>query len=396
MRILLVAPYFRDSFAGKISMGSAVMAAEQLSRRHQVLVVTTGRDKAVEKVSDSLTVLSARGWLLPDPINYVVSPACLLLARRNIREFDPHLVMVNKFMFFTSLAAPIAKLMGKPTVIVTDTYPGLNWFPRNRLVAAVMRLYARLVGLPLLRSVDKVVLLHEGLEDIARRHRINYCVIHNGKDLAQADAAPPASDLVKLPGEIWIAYVGRLESVKGYDLLLRAAKNLRARYPQVKTFFIGASRPEHLSSSPEVQFLGFRRDVYSILKRMDIFCLPSLSEGLPNALMEAMAVGCACVASRVGGVVCLVEDEKEGLLVPPRDAAALEQALARLVESPELRAGLASEARKKIQGQFNWDRIARQYQALFEQLLGHPVGEWEEGESSRAVLVSSRGLKEGS
>ncbi len=374
MKILLVAPYFWDSFARKISMGSAVMAARQLSRRHEILVITTGREREEETYSPNLKVVSAKGWLLPDPVNYVISPQSLLLVRRQIREFRPDLVLVNKFMFFTSFAAPIAKLMGKPTILVTDTYPGLNWFPRNRFVAAIMWLYARLVGVPLLRSVDQVVLLHEGLVDIARRYGLRYTVIHNGTDLAQADLALPAADLPKPEGETWIGYVGRLESVKGYDFLLKAVEPLHLKYKNLKTFFIGATGPGDFTSSPQLRFLGFREDVYSVLKRIDIFCLPSLSEGLPNALMEAMSVGCASVASRVGGVTTLIEHERNGLLVPPGDTGALRESLERLIRDPDLRRDLGAAARRTIEADFDWRRIGRDYEDLFRVVLSRYPG----------------------
>src|SRR6185503_2863138 len=160
LRILLVTPYFFDSFAGKISMGSAVMAARQLSRRHDVTVLTKGRAVPMGTVSPSLRVISAPGVLLPDPVNYVISPAVLWRVFRLIRRERPDVVLVSKFMFFTSLSVLVARALGRPVVLVTDTYPGINWFPRNRFVAGVMWLYARLVGVPLLRAANKVVLLH--------------------------------------------------------------------------------------------------------------------------------------------------------------------------------------------------------------------------------------------
>jgi glycosyltransferase involved in cell wall biosynthesis len=365
-----VAPYFKDSFAGKISMGSAVAAAHQLSSRHEVLAITTGRRKPKEEISPRLTVLSAPAFLLPDPVNYVISPASLFMVARAIRDYRPDLVMVNKFMFFTSFAAPLARAMGKKTVVVTDTYPGINWFPRNRLVGWVMWLYARLVGVPILRGADKVILLHEGLVEIARRYRFDHRVIHNGPDLAAAAAAVPAPDLVKPEGEIWIGYVGRLESVKGYDFLMSAVQSLSSRHPRLKAFFIGAQRPRAARASENMVFLGFRDDVFSVLKRMDLFCLPSLSEGLPNALMEAMAVGCPVIASRVGGVEVLIEDGRNGVLVPPGDPAALERAIEGLVDDPDGRRRLGREARATIEDRFNWEKIAEQYERLFEELLG--------------------------
>jgi glycosyltransferase involved in cell wall biosynthesis len=370
LKILLVTPYFLDSFAGKISMGSAVMAARQLSRRHDVTVLTTGRVQGVETLSPSLRVQSAPGWLLPDPVNYVITPALLWRVGRFIRRERPDLVLVSKFMFFTSLSVLVARALRTPVVLVTDTYPGINWFPRNRLVAAVMWMYARAVGVPLLRAADRVVLLHEGLEEVARRYGLDYEVMHNGTDLSEADAAEPAADLPKAPGEVWIGYVGRLESVKGYDFLLRAAHEVHARHPNVRTFLVGASVPRGAHVPAGVRFLGFRRDVYSVLKRMDVFCLPSLSEGLPNALMEAMSVGCACVASRVGGVPWLVEHEKNGLLVAPGDVAGLAAALERLASDALLRQRLGRAARATIEERFDGRRLSERYEQLFADVLG--------------------------
>ena len=116
-------------------MGSAVMAARQLSRRHDVTVLTTGREQPLETLSSSLRVISAPGWLLPDPVNYVIAPAVLWRVARFIRRERPDVVLVSKFMFFTSFSVLVARAMSCPVVLVTDTYPGINWFPRNRLVA---------------------------------------------------------------------------------------------------------------------------------------------------------------------------------------------------------------------------------------------------------------------
>jgi glycosyltransferase involved in cell wall biosynthesis len=386
LRILLVTPYFFDSFAGKISMGSAVMAARQLSRRHDVTVLTTGRARAREDLSPSLRVLSAPGWLLPDPVNYVVSPALLWRVARFIRRERPDVVLVSKFMFFTSLSVLVARALGRPVVLITDTYPGINWFPRHRGVAAVMWLYARLVGVPLLRAASRVVVLHEGLEEVARRYRLRYQVIHNGTDLAEADAAAPAADLEKPAGEVWIGYVGRLESVKGPDFLLRAAAAVHARHPHVRTFFVGVGTPRGAPPPPGVTFLGFRHDVYAVLKKMDVFCLPSLSEGLPNALMEAMSVRLACVASRVGGVVHLLEHEKSGLLVEPGDVAGLAAALEGVATDAALRQRLGGAARAAIEARFSWDEIGRRY----EELLGHVTREAAPGVAAGELPATPR------
>ena len=257
-----------------------------------------------------------------------------------------------------------------------------------------MWLYARLIGVPLLRAANKVVLLHEGLVDVARRYGFDYEVIHNGTDLAEADAAAPAPDLEKPPGEVWVAYVGRLESVKGYDFLLRAVEGIHTRHPQVRTFFVGAGAPAGRPAPAGVRFLGFRRDVYAVLKKMDVFCLPSLSEGLPNALMEAMSVGLACVASRVGGVLHLLEHEQSGLPVPPGDVEVLSAALERVVTDAAVRERLGRAARATIEARFSWDEIGRRYEQLLAGAGGCPRGSGQtlragDGWGSLAEAVTS-------
>jgi glycosyltransferase involved in cell wall biosynthesis len=138
----------------------------------------------------------------------------------------------------------------------------------------------------------------------------------------------------------------------------------------VRTVFVGASVPRGAQAPAGVSFLGFRRDVYAVLKRMDVFCLSSLSEGLPNSLMEAMSVRLACVASRVGGVVHLLEHEHNGLLVEPGDVSGLTAALERLVTDAELRQRLGRAARATIEARFSWGEIGRQYEKLLAGVVG--------------------------
>jgi glycosyltransferase involved in cell wall biosynthesis len=107
---------------------------------------------------------------------------------------------------------------------------------------------------------------------------------------------------------------------------------------------------------------------------MDVFCLPSLSEGLPNALMEAMSVGCASVASGVGGVTTLVEHGKNGLLVPPGDPDLLRESLERLIRDPDLRKNLGAAARRTIESGFDWRRIDEKYEELFRDVLSQYRG----------------------
>ena len=111
---------------------------------------------------------------------------------------------------------------------------------------------------------------------------------------------------------------------------------------------------------------GFIPDAARYLKGLDIFVLPSLKEGLPYAVMEAMAAGLPVVATRVGGVPDLITDGENGLLAPPKDPQAIAAALIRLAGSPETRAQIGLRARETIETNFPFDAMLRRTRALYD------------------------------
>ncbi len=365
--ILLIAPRFADAVHGeRRAMRSAVTTATELSKHCRVVVVTAGSPVGREVVSDSLTIYRLWDLFLPDPINYGIIPTLIPELLRIMKWERPDAFLVNKHMFFSSLAAPFLRIMGKRVIVQTDTFPGINWFPRNPVVGIVMRLYAWTVGLLVLKSAHHVVLLHEGLVPVAKRLNLPHSVVHNGVDLDRFRTARPAADLPKNPGDVFVGYVGRLESVKGYDDLLAVAAVLAPKHPNVTFFLVGSTeeRDEAVRryAGPQIRFLGHRTDIPDILKAMDIFVLPSYAEGLPNALMEAMAAGCAPVASDVGGV-CILLDDPAFATVPAGDHAALETALRALIGDSGARTARGQQARERIERDFD---VARECRKLLE------------------------------
>jgi glycosyltransferase involved in cell wall biosynthesis len=115
----------------------------------------------------------------------------------------------------------------------------------------------------------------------------------------------------------------------------------------------------------EIEFLGLRNDVPAVLAESDIFVMPSYSEGLSNAVMEAMASGCAIIATAVGGTPYLVENGVSGLLFEPGDRAALQAHIRRLVEDPAKRTAMGKAARAKAERELSWEVVGRRYAALF-------------------------------
>lgn len=359
-KILIVAPRFTDAIHGeRRAMKSAVTTAYGLSKHAEIVVVTAGPPPKKERLGEHLKIYRLWDFFLPDPINYGIVPGLFWSLGMILHKERPDAVLINKHMFFTSLVAPLVRLLGYRVIIQTDTFPGIIWFPRNTVVKLVMQLYAYTLGLLVLKSAHEVVLLHEGLIPVARWLRLPYRVIHNGVDLSQFDAATTATDIQKTAGEIAICYVGRLESVKGYDDLLAVAASISKTTPQARFYIVGSTQGRETVvgryASDRIHFLGHRSDVPSVLKAMDIFVLPSYAEGLPNALMEAMAARCACIGSNVGGIKILLRHNR-GLRFPPGDQERLQFQLNQLITNQQLRTTLGTSARKLIELEFDTNK----------------------------------------
>lgn len=169
------------------------------------------------------------------------------------------------------------------------------------------------------------------------------------------DPAGLASSAAEEPGRI--LFLGRADASKGVYDLLAAVAALAPRFPAIRLAVGGDGdlarlrrRAEQLGIGQRLEVLGWigERDKADQLARAAVFCLPSHAEGLPMAMLEAMAAGKAVLVSRVGGMPEAVADGANGLLVPPHDPPALQAALARLLSDPALRARLGACARASV------------------------------------------------
>ena len=137
-----------------------------------------------------------RDFFLPDPVNFGVIPFLFPRLLSVIRGERPTHFLVYKYMFYTSLSVYLLKLMRKRVVVVTDTFPGVSWFSRSRFVNLVMWVYSRTIGLGVLRLADRVVLLHEGLVETARRLGLRRIQVHpNGVDMRLFESVTQPADV---------------------------------------------------------------------------------------------------------------------------------------------------------------------------------------------------------
>lgn len=204
-----------------------------------------------------------------------------------------------------------------------------------------------------------------------------YRVIHNGID-PEAFRPRPAARVPELPGRgPVIGTVGSLTREKGMDLLLAAASRLRPCRPDLRLCVVGdgveRQRLERQVRASGLQdtvfFAGAQADVRPWLASADVFALASRAEGLPGAMLEAMAMERPVVATRVGGIPEAAVDGVSGLLVPPEDPEALAVALERLLADAPLRERMGREGRQRVCAEFTVARMVERVAEEYERLL---------------------------
>ncbi|MDD4319816.1 MAG: glycosyltransferase family 4 protein [Candidatus Peribacteraceae bacterium] len=362
--ILLISPYWKEPHRWMVS---TVKLAELWRRLgYNVVVACMGTETKTERIAEHLTVYFRKDFFLKDPWNYGIALGFSGFVMRLVKNEKPDLIVINKLLFWTSLAGLRLRLAGRRYLLLTDAFVGMTWWPRGLLPRIGAFLYAWTLGWLILLCAERVVTFHSQPSSLLRRLGIA------GKTRVIPTGLDPSFHIPRVHHQdprVIITYVGRLESVKGVEDFLAALTPLLRDHSDLRIQVAGWFRDPHPLVERyrhHVSFLGLREDVPQILTESDIFVLPSYSEGLSNALMEAMASGCACVASDVGGNRFLVQNGVSGFLFPAGDREALAAHVRRLILDPAKRAAIGAAARKRIEEHFSWEKVGEEYRRLFE------------------------------
>lgn len=169
-----------------------------------------------------------------------------------------------------------------------------------------------------------------------------------------------------------VIFTGRLAPEKRVQHLLAVWPTVRKHYPDATLLLLGAGPEEAMlrqQASPGVQFLGLQQDVTPYLQAADVFVLPSATEGLSNALLEALATGLPALVTAVGGAPDVIEHQRHGWLIGPDDVPALEAALLTLLGDPELRARLSANGRERIVQEYALSVTADRLRTMYDTLM---------------------------
>lgn len=375
----------------------AQLAIALSKRGHDVDVVSL---KTMGRIGERMREAGLRVSSLD--LGEVVTPTSFLVGIERMRRWmrGKRFDLIQSFLPRANIITRVANQLVRPRLPHISSERSTD-FNRTKAVA-------RLTGLTA-RWTDRVLAISPAVRDVlVRRDRVPASLIdilENGIDVSRVDAMPRADVRSTLPGfgrdDLLLCAVGRLVKDKGHDYLIEALARGGAR-ERLHLALVGegpyeaelrAMAARH-DLEDRVHFLGFRSDVISVLKDVDVVALPSLEEGVPVVLLEAMACRKPIVATTVGGVPDLVEDGRSAVLVPPaedwafarnetgpahearveRAVTAMSEALDRLTKDDALRSKLAEAGRDRVERVFALEVVLDRLEGYYASVLEGRAG----------------------
>lgn len=306
-----------------------------------------------------------------------VDPVALWRLRRWLLERDVQLLHAHNLapLAYSGLVARTAWRpgRGRPRVVYSE---------HNQIHSATARTLSRFRNY--IRLADHVVAvsrdLRSKLMDSPLSTRVPIDVIYNGIDGERFNAMsgePVRRELGLAPGELLIGTGVVLSRQKAIENLVRAAPRVLRQVPHARFAVAGDGPLRHdlealsreLGLENQFRFLGYRSDMHQVIAALDVYVLPSLWEGLPLALLEALAMNKLIVCTRVGGNPEIVTEGVNGLVVEPGNVDALSSALVRALDDRALQASASNHNRNTFERQFSEPAMVAAHERLYHQLL---------------------------
>lgn len=338
----------------------------EISLGHLLAHASPSVDITLAGTSETVVAaLSARRSRMPALVLPAGGPRAFLAHVTAFRRLRPQIIHVNRHVPWAAAAGIAAALATPATRLVTVDHLPL------RTVDLIEMWRTRMLTLRADAPVAVGQASARRLEDFYALGRGSVRSIPNGVPDPGVRRRQRRED-----GPLVVGAVGRLDPMKGYDVLVRAL----AQVDRLALVLVGSGVEEAalralaqtLGIADRVTFTGWLPCARDVLPWFDVFAMPSRSEGLPLALLEAMLCELPCVATPVGSIGEAIRHEHTGLLVPQDDPDALAAALRRLRDEPELADRLGSAARRAARQAFTVDTLTRAYEQLWAELVARP------------------------
>jgi L-malate glycosyltransferase len=359
-------------------LGGAERAILQILRRlpperYRASVVTFQIDEKLEELSNFPCPLH----VLPLRRTYDLNAAKMAVKLKRLLESE-NISIVHTFFETSDIwAAPIAKWKGTRVLVSSRRDLGILRSRKHNLAYPIVN-----------RLFDRVLAVSEEVRSFCIDHDHippeKVLTLYNGVDLDELSRRAMEGDAAwrtGIPdGVPLISTVANIRRVKGIDVLLRAAAMVCRAVPQAvfviagtvlekQTFAELQEEVEALQLRDNFRFVGKLHNPFSLLHASAAFCLPSRSEGFSNALIEAMACGLPCIATRVGGNGEAVDDGKNGYLVDSEDADSMAGCILQLLRDSTLAQRLGQAARKTVEFRFSVQAMMDRLMSIYDELL---------------------------
>lgn len=358
-------------------MQALEMSASLASRGHRVTLASLPDSRLLRAAAE-------RGIsTLPLPMRGYLHPVLTARLARAIKDRAVDVVHAQHSRDIATVVPAVVASGRRPPVILSKRV-GSYVSKRDPLHRLTYRRVARVLAVSsvIRKNViettpvppERVMVLHDAVDT----HRFNPATVD--PDAFRRSLGIASNTIV-------VGCLGRFSPGKGHEELLHAAAVVRDHHPHVRFVVVGeASFGEEdyartirelaarLHLGETVIFAGFRADVPEVMAGFDIFAFPSHAEAFGMALIEAMAMQKAVVASSSDGVLDIVQQGVSGLLVPPKNPLALALAITKLIDNPDLRTRLGQGARERVVGHFDQERQIDALESIYASLLKTPKG----------------------
>ena len=339
-----------------------------LAERGHNIVIVTSKNEELEKYSQknlSFRTLNDLSISIPQ---LIISFPYLISLEETIKQLEPDIVHINNLPFLTTLQSTrVAKRLGITSIVhVHGVIAKIN-----RVLNATQYLYIRTLGRSIFRDASSLICLTN--QDAREIHKCG-CqlkkirIIPNGVDIKKFRPLREGRDN-------WILWGGRFVPQKGLEYLIKALHFVIEKNSEVKLVLTGdgplfpkiQSMVKNLKLERNVLFKGRvpREKLPYIISTASIYVLPSLKEGMPFALLEAMSCGKAVIGSDIPGINDIITHEKNGILVPPRNSTALADAILMMLKNEELRKQLGKCARRLMVENYSWKKIGEKIERVY-------------------------------
>lgn len=384
MRILQIVPFYPPMIGG---VENHVYELVQQLQRHDHTVCVVTANKPSLSTSENLENQKRLPLLANLSGKWGEIPICPSIFRA-LRTFCPDIVHIHTPpRFFAECTAFYFRFLSSDRIPMVVTYH-LHNLSLDKLAKIIWQLHNRTAQRFVFNSAQKVILCNSQDINVMTSQfgvpREKLVVIPPGVNCGKFDPRKVEDNLLRLKGIVddhIILYSGRITTAKGLNFLLQAVPKIVSRFENLKVVICGSGNYRHdlislakeLNVSSHVVFMDPvpANSFPSLLASCDVFVLPSLTESWGMSVAEALSIEKPVVATKVSGVTEIVHNKETGLVVEPRDASALANAIIQLLTDRSFATRLAKEGRKFVKSNFDWPLLTSKFIDLYKEIVAN-------------------------